>query len=340
MRYRMLLWPHANARYQVEAVKLAAAELELMLARLSPGAEIAADDSLGLPCLDIRVDRALDGAAIDALRGHSLLYGLFEDRDSLLAPVAGRMPARVGEDLPAVLKYKGKTNEMFLRLLINAALYAGEFWRQADGPLAMLDPMCGRATALFVAANCGWDAVGTDVDRADLKEAEKYFKRYLEYHRFKHTVARSSRTLKQGGSAPECRFEYAADAGAQRRCLSLIGLDAARTGEALGKNAFHVIACDLPYGVRHDAQLSGGAKPKGNWLEVLLQRCLPGWKSALKPGGAMAISFNAQNMKSERIRALMAGAGLEVMSGGPWDGFSHWVEQAITRDVAVARRPR
>ena len=50
MHYKMLLWPHANARYQNETLKLAAAELELMLARLAPGAEIAADERLGMPC--------------------------------------------------------------------------------------------------------------------------------------------------------------------------------------------------------------------------------------------------------------------------------------------------
>ncbi len=335
MRYKMLLWPHANARYQSEAAGLARAELEFMLDRLAPGASIAADDGLGMPCLEIELDGELDAAAVGALRCHSLLYGLFEDRDGLLAPVAGREPARVGQDLPAILKYKGKTNEMFLQLLVNAALYAGQYWQRRNEPLCMLDPMCGRATGLFVAANYGWDAVGADVDRADLKEAERYFKRYLEYHRFKHRCARGSRTLKQGGSAPECRFEYAADNRSQRRSLTLLGLDASRAGEALGKGAFHVIACDLPYGVRHDAQLAQGAKVRGNWLEALLARALPGWRAVLKPGGAMALSFNAQNIRLERLRGLMAEAGLEVVEGGPWDGFAHWVEQAITRDIAI-----
>lgn len=338
MHYRMLLWPHANARYQSETLKLAAAELELMLARLAPGAEIAADERLGMPCLDIGADKAPDDAVLRALRRHSLLYGLFEDRDGLLKPVAGRADAAVGRDLPAILKYKGKTNELFLQLLINAALYAGDFWK-SDGPLAMLDPMCGRATGLFVAANYGWDALGADVDRGDLKEAEQYFRRYLEYHRFKHTVTRLSRTLKKGGSASECRFEYAPDARDPRRWLSLLCLDAAGAGGALGKNAFHVIACDLPYGVRHDARLSRGTGAKGNWLEALVERALPEWKAALKPGGAMALSFNAQNMKLDRLRELMARAGLEVVQGGAWDGFSHWVEQAITRDIAVCRKP-
>ena len=34
MLYTMLLWPHANARYQVETEKLARAELKVTLARL------------------------------------------------------------------------------------------------------------------------------------------------------------------------------------------------------------------------------------------------------------------------------------------------------------------
>ena len=96
MHYKMLLWPHANARYQNETLKLAAAELEMMLARLAPGAEIAADERLGMPCLDLGVDGPLPADAVGALRRHSLLYGLFEDQSGSLRPVAGRADAAVG----------------------------------------------------------------------------------------------------------------------------------------------------------------------------------------------------------------------------------------------------
>ena len=339
MRYIMLLWPHANARYQAETVKLAEAELRLMLDRLAPDAQIDAGAGLDMPSLGLSFSQTPKADVLGALREHSLIYGLFEDRGGLLAPAGGRATARVGADLPAILKYKGKTNEMFLQLLVNAALYSSDFWRDRGQPLTLLDPMCGRATCLFVAANRGWDAVGSDVDRNDLKEAEKFFKRYLEYHRFKHGLTRASRTLRQGGSAPECRFEYAADDRSPRRsALSLINLDASRSAEALGRNACHLIACDLPYGVRHDAQPAPGPRPKGNWLEALLARALPGWMTALKPGGAIALSFNAQNTRPERLRGLMADAGFEVMRGGAYEGFSHWVEQAITRDIVVCRK--
>ncbi len=341
MRTIMLLWPHANARYQAETVKLAEAELGLMLERLAPGARIDRETGLELPALAIDCDAPLDGDAIEALRAHSLLYALLEVRDGLLAPVAGRARPRVGGDLPAILKYKGKTNELFLQLLINAALYGGDFWSRAKEPLRLLDPMCGRATSLFVAANFGWEADGADVDGNDLKEAEHFFKRYLEYHRFKHAVTRESRTLKKGQAAL-CRFEYAPDAGdfkaGRASHLCLAHADAAQAEAVFGKNAFHIVACDLPYGVRHDAQLARGADRGGNWLETLLARSLPAWRAALKVGGTVAVSFNARNVSLDRVRGMMADAGFEVLRGGRWDGFEHWVEQAITRDIAVCRK--
>jgi len=344
MKYTLLLWPHANARYQQETRKLALAELQLMLARLAPEAEASIDEGAAMPSLALELPEPFRPEVIESLRQHSLLYGLFEARpDGSLLPVAGRADARLGADLPAILKYKGKTNELFLQLLINAALYSGDHWNAA-GPLRFLDPMCGRATAPFIALNRGWDAVGADVDRTDLKEAEKFFKRYLEYHRFKHALTRESRTVKGGKPVPVVRFETAATPehfkAGQTASLSLMALDAAESAAALGRNAFHVIACDLPYGVRHDAQLEGGARLSKNWLETLTARALANFRELLKPGGAAALSFNAQTFPLEKVRSLMEAAGLEVLRGGPYDTFGHWVEQAITRDIAICRKPR
>lgn len=333
MKYTMLLWPHANARYQQETRRLAAAELQLMLERTAPEANVAIDAEMTMPTLSIEIPEPLNDAALTAIRRHSLLYQLFERReDGSLFPIAGRAPALFGDDLPAILKYKGKTNELFLQLLINFALYAGDFWN-APEPLVFFDPMCGRATAPFIALNRGWNATGADVDKDDLKEAERFFKRYLEYHRFKHNMNRESRTLKGGKSAPMTTF--ATGFGAT---LHLINLDAALSADALPRNSFHIIACDLPYGVRHDA-VPGQSMPKGaNWLETLLNRALPAWRSLLKPGGAIALSYNAQNFRRDRLRKLVEDAGFSVMTGGLYDNLEHWVEQAITRDVAVARK--
>ena len=74
-------------------------------------------------------------------------------------------------------------------------------------------------------------------------------------------------------------------------------------------------------------------------LERLLRLALPAWVETLKHGAAVAISFNAQTLPTRKVRAVFADAGLHVQEGGPYDGLSHWVEQAVTRDVVVGVRP-
>ena len=337
MQYTLLLWPHANARYQAEAQKLALVELNMMLGRLCPGASARLDEANPFSSLRMETAAPLDVRTLDALGWHSLLYALFERReDGALFPLAGRSPARLGADLPSILKYKGKTNELFLQLLMNVALYASDYWQQ-EGSLDFLDPMCGRATAPFIALNRGFHAVGADIDKNDLKEAEKFYKRYLEYHRYKYTLNRESRTVRGGAPVPVTRFEAekpeAFKAG-RSLCLSLACADASSLDRAYGQKCFHLITCDLPYGIQHDAQ-SGRAR---GGVEGLLRQALPGWHRILRPGGAVAVAFNAQTLRRDRVRELMAQAGFEVCSGGDYDGMTHWVEQAITRDVAVCRR--
>lgn len=320
MHYTMLLWPHANARYQVETEKLARAELEVMLSRL--GMEYTWEEGgvAGLPSLDFAA-RPLADAEATVISRHSLLYALFERReDGALLPLLGREAPRVGGDLPGILKYKGKTNENFTQLLINLAWLAGNMPEKAH----LLDPMCGRGTALFVALNRGWDATGADIDRAALREAEQFFKRYLEYHRFKHTTRRGSLTLRGKKSAPYTAFTLPAGT------LRLAEVEATRAREAFGAGKFDLLCADLPYGVQHGSNMP---------LETLLRLALPAWAETLKRGAAIALSFNAQTLPARKVRALLAGAGLRVLEGGPYDHFEHWVEQAVTRDIAVAVLP-
>lgn len=334
MKYIMFLWPHANVRYQNETMKLAESELRLMLDVHAPEAEIARYEGMNLPALEISLPK-MDNALNKAIRSHSLMYALFEECEGgLLKPVTGRADAYVGADLPGILKYKGKTNEIFLQLLVNAALYSGGFAHKAGEKLELLDPMCGRGTTLFVAANRRWNSTGTDVDKTDLSEAEKFLKRYFEYHRMKHEYKRESRTVPGAKPIPVTQFSFADTPGHFKnddKCsLRLANADASRTREIFGKEKFHMIVCDLPYGVQHSGV---GGSP-----EQVLRSALPGWKEALKKGGTVAVSFNAQTLKREKVLQLMEEAGLEAKRGGAHEGFSHWVEQAVTRDIAVGRR--
>ncbi len=334
MKYTLLIRPHDNSRYQQSAMPLAHAELFCMLRR--EGLLPCVEESFRFSArwLDFEADE-LDEATLGRLSTHSQLEMLFVRReDGSLLPLAGPMEAFLGADLPSVQKYKGKTNERFTRHLINMALLSSRF--SGGDRLRLLDPMCGRGTTLFEALNRGWDAVGADLAAGDVAECGRFFKKYLEYHRLKHQLRRGSLTLNGRGLSTE-EFSFARDAETMKqggeRTLTLLSADAAELDKALKKQKFHLIVADLPYGVQHAPGEAGNRKAG---FTPVLEKCLSAWSGMLLPGGAAALSFNVNTLPLETVRGAMERAGLTVMRGEGYEGLSHWVEQAITRDLAVA----
>ncbi len=118
------------------------------------------------------------------------------------------------------------------------------------------------------------------------------------------------------------------------RALTMAAVPAGKLGLIYKKQCCHLIVSDLPYGVQH---APGGGR-KAPSLEDMLYEALPVWTDLLHTGGAMALSFNVNTLRPEMVRGMMAEVGLDVMDGPAWNGLEHWVEQAITRDVAVAVR--
>ena len=53
-------------------------------------------------------------------------------------------------------------------------------------------------------------------------------------------------------------------------------------------------------------------------------------------GGVLAISFNTHVTKRDALIRLMEKAGFETVQTA---NLEHWVEQAISRDVILARKP-
>jgi hypothetical protein len=60
---------------------------------------------------------------------------------------------------------------------------------------------------------------------------------------------------------------------------------------------------------------------------------------ALRPGGALGISWNTLVARREDAAAALAAAGLEVLDSAPYRAFRHRVDQAITRDILIGRKP-
>lgn len=335
MTYGMLLMPHANARYEQAARPLAQAELELLLGTCAQDGQTFFDNNGPAGFLCFRAE-GLTPRMQEILSLHSMLYFVAEMRDDgSFYPLFGRPDSYLFSDLPSILKYKGKTNEAFTHLLVNLALCAGK-WMHKGGPLTLLDPMCGRGTTLFNAVNRGMNAVGVDVNRADIDEASGFFSRYLKYHRVKHTVRDDSLTILGGKNVSRRRFEFARNAQDYKEkktlSLSLIRGDAVEAAQAFRDDSFHLICADLPYGVKH-APKEGG---RVSGFDVLLTKLFPVLYAKLKRGGSISLSFNTYTINKTALRAMLANNGFFVLTGGPYDALEHWVEQAVMRDAVVA----
>lgn len=333
MTYYFQLLPHANIRYRASLETLGVSELACLMRSAGLHSDISVERVGGSPFLAFDAPSLTEGQ-LAILSRHSAGLLLCEREGELLRPVEKTDTAYLPGDLSELLKYKGKTSAVFTRMMLNCALSVSD-WPDAREPLTVLDPLCGRGTTCFVALECGMNAVGLDCDRRDLKETADYFSRYLQYHRLKHQLKQGSRTLKKT-AVPEAVYTLADtrehyQAGDTRTLTLLLG-DTALAGALTRKAPAHLLVADLPYGVQH-APMEG---VRTETLPQLLRRALLAWREAVRPGGAMALSFNVLTLPRERLLELVGDAGWELIATPP---FEHFVEQAVTRDVVLARRP-
>ena len=99
-------------------------------------------------------------------------------------------------------------------------------------------------------------------------------------------------------------------------------------------------SCDIVYAPVGDIPWREGAfdtvlmqwKGDADSLDRMLGEVL----RVLKPGGVLAISFNTHVTKRDALIRLMEKAGFEAVQTA---NLEHWVEQAISRDVILARKP-
>ena len=168
MTYAFLLYPHANVRYRQSLLQLAAQELAMTLTALGREAEVTPKEMGGATFLTFEAAK-LTERDMRMLSQLASVYMLFSMEDGRLTPIARTHPNYVGEDLPALLKYKGKTNEMFTDTMLTMALAASAFMPVHDSQLVVCDPMAGRGTTLMLALRRGYHGVGLEIGKADVK---------------------------------------------------------------------------------------------------------------------------------------------------------------------------
>nr|WP_284291778.1 SAM-dependent methyltransferase [Luteimicrobium album] len=338
-----------------------------------PYVTFALDDAPAGP--DAATVEATDLALVSTLSSVYALFRVEGGRDdageAVLRPVARAGVDLFDSDLLTVQKYAGKTNEDFTRLLVNVTVAATDRPRDLAGPwttrpdgarrrLRVLDPMAGRGTTLNQALVRGWDAAGIDVDAKDVEAYAVFLRTWLKNHRLKHGA--SLQTQHRDGKSLGRRFAATVGATpAEYRAgetigVELVNADTVRAAELFPAGHFDAIVTDAPYGVQHGNRASGTRGRDGRSTSrdeltrspvPLLSRALPGWVRLLRRGGTVGIAWNVKVAPRRDLVDALTDAGLEVLGGGrddaapdPWQGFEHRVDQAIQRDLVVARKPR
>ena len=202
-RCAFLVLPSHNRVYADAAPSLARAELAVLSGALTDGkidAGSVAETAIGgVPYVTFEIDE-LSPRDAGVLANLSCLYALFEVTggagSELLRPVPVRRLDRLDDDLLSILKYPGKTNEQFTKLLVNVTLASSAFAAELAGPGSrrpvVLDPLCGRGTTLNQALMYGFDAHGMDIDARDFDAYSVFIKRWLQDKRLKHRGEKSS----------------------------------------------------------------------------------------------------------------------------------------------------
>ncbi|WP_151084634.1 TRM11 family SAM-dependent methyltransferase [Nocardioides cynanchi] len=336
--YALLVAPAANRVYAQAAPRLTLAELAVLDATVGQGrlgpAEVV--ELAGVPYVAFDGDLTTDDLAHVA--NVSTALALFERQGELLRPVPLHRLDRFDDDLLTILKYQGKTNELFTRMLLNVTVQSsGAAGRALTERLRILDPLCGRGTTLNQALMYGWHAAGVDLDERDVEAYAAFLPTWLKRKRLKHTadtsrLRRDGRTLGRRFSAELAPDKESWAAGAAIR-VTVDHADTTAVPDIFKAASFDAIVTDAPYGVQHGSR-SGGALQRSP-LD-LLAMALPGWVRVLRPGGAVGIAVNNRTSPRADTLQVLADAGLQPLDSEPYRGFEHRVDQAIVRDVVVA----
>ena len=336
-RYALLILPAFNRVYGESSIRLTRSELAVFSERALGQEVLDSEETVvgGVPYVTFETAEPLSQPDISLLSNLSSVYAIFGVEGELLRPLTMQSLDRLSSDLITIQKYAGKTNEHFTKLLLNVTALAGD--KGLGDRLSVFDPLCGRGTTLNQALMYGYDAYGIDLDGKDFEAYGAFIKTWLRNKRLKHTAetvpVRRERALV--GRRLNVTFGLSKESvkAGDVQQLTMVNADTLKSREFFKPRSFDVLVTDAPYGVQHGSK--GGTGLSRSPLE-LLRQAVPVWVELLRPGGAMGIGWNTYGGKSSELAKILQAAGLEVMD---YPDFEHWVDQAIVRDIIVARKP-
>ncbi len=345
--YLIMQNPGHNRVYYEESSKLALAELKIACKRFDNKYQDLDLISLSnIYYVSFSVEKRISGNELYILSRLSFVFALFEcvqvNNQTLLMPIALTNTGYIDSKISSLLKYSGKTNELFTRMMVNVALLSSGF--DYDQNIQLLDPVAGKGTTLFEGTAYGFDVAGIELNKKSVHEASIFFKTFLEKEKYKHRLTKIKGSRKnKTDSFDSHEFEYAATKDDfkkkyLRKKLKFVYGDTTNANRYFKRNSFHLIIGDLPYGIAHgNISKNKQFSPSRNPLN-LLSDCLSQWYIVLKKNGVLVLSWNTFVLSKEDLTQLLINNGFIVFSESPYTDFEHRVDMSIKRDIVVAKK--
>ena len=346
MTYAILQHPGHNRVYFETALRLSLCEFRIAAQKFSVAYENLRNENIcGIDYLAFDTSAALTGGDIGILSGLSFVFALFEidgiGKNLRFIPLKRLNENFVSDSISSILKYTGKTNEIFTRMMLNIA--AASIDCNAQGGINLLDPIAGKGTTIYEALIKGYNSYGIEIGDKVTTEAYLYLKRFLENAKYKFSLD----TVKISGAgkaftATRHSFTMAQNKQAFKdgdtRYAEFIAGNSRHAKSFYKKNFFHMIVGDLPYGVQHGNVTNEKQSSLTRNPTELLNACLPSWLEVLRPGGCIVLAWNSNVLPHEKMALLFEKNGLVLKNGEAYADFEHRVDQAITRDIIVANK--
>ncbi len=343
IKYAIIANPGHNRVYFETSKQLSKAELGVAIKHFSVVCSPPQEEYIeNVFYITFTTEQSLSEHDLDTLSRLSFVYAIFKcvtiDEIRYLLPVARTSYQYIDDNISSILKYTGKTNELFTRMMINVGVNSTRFVGQR---IKMLDPVAGKGTTLYEGLIYGYDVYGIEIGDKVVNEAYAYMRRFLESEKYKH----QTHTEKISGehksfSAKRFIIDIAKDKDELKnkatKHFEMVAGNSAFADKYYKKNTFHLIVGDMPYGVQHgnitnEKQSSITRNPK-----ELLKACLKGWHNVLKSGGALVLGWNNFVFPREVFVSLLESYGFEVKTEPVYLEFEHRVDQSIRRDIIVA----
>ena len=347
MKYLLLQNPGHNRVYYNLADKLALAELTVASSRFSVACQaIEIVQVEGIRYLSIETESAIKESDLEIISRLSFVFAIYQleevNGQQYLKPIQRVNYEFLDSKISSLLKYRGKTNELFTKMMLNVALLSSKF--SYSDPIQLLDPVAGKGTTLFEAAIYGYDTYGIEIEPKPVHELVVFFKKFLEEERFKHTLNKRQISGQKKSDATHIQeFDFArskADfkSGKEVKKLAIVGGNSDSAAQYFKGEKFHLIVGDLPYGIQHGNNSDKKAVTGSRNPSELLAECLPGWHQVLKKGGIVVMAWNSFLVSRQKLSEVFTDLQFEILSQEPYSDFEHMVDRSIKRDIVVARK--